>query len=371
MVMTSSKHVVVGLSGGVDSAVAALLLKEQGYQVTAVFMKNWEEDDTEDHCSAEEDLKAVEAVCSHLDLPLKTVNFSAEYWDRVFENFLKEYRAGRTPNPDILCNKEIKFRAFLDYALDLGADYIATGHYAGVRKSGGKVEMVRAHDENKDQTYFLYTLGQRELSHTLFPLTNLDKGEVREMARRSGLANYDRKDSTGICFIGERQFKTFLARYLPAQPGEIRSLDEEVLGRHDGLMYYTIGQRQGLGVGGPGRPWYVVNKDLDNNILYVVQGEDHPALFHSTLLASQIHWVSGQSPDLPRACLARTRHRQTLMPCRIETQPDSRLLVSFEEPVRAVTPGQSVVFYDEETCLGGGIIEDALAMQNQLNAASK
>lgn len=369
--MTTAKHVVLGLSGGVDSAVAALLLQEQAYKITAVFMKNWEEDDTEEHCSAEEDLKEVKAVCAHLNLPLKTVNFSAEYWDRVFENFLQEYRAGRTPNPDILCNKEIKFRAFLDYALELGADFIATGHYAGVRKTGEKYELLRSHDENKDQTYFLYTLGQHELSHSLFPLIDLDKKEVRELARRSGLPNYDRKDSTGICFIGERQFKTFLERYLPAHPGKIMSLEGETLGRHDGLMYYTIGQRQGLGVGGPGRPWYVTNKDMESNVLYVVQGEDHPALFHHGLVAAQLHWVSGTAPNLPLSCLARTRHRQNLLPCLIEAISDDKLSVSFESPVRAITPGQSVVFYNEETCLGGGIIEDSVAEQNSVNAASK
>jgi tRNA-specific 2-thiouridylase len=353
-------HVVIGLSGGVDSAVAAMLLRQQGHEVTGLFMKNWEEDDSTDRCTAEEDLKVVRAVCEVLTIPLQTVNFSSEYWDRVFQYFLDEHRAGRTPNPDVLCNKEIKFNAFLDHAVTLGADRIATGHYAQIHHTDDCYQLIKGADLNKDQTYFLYTLGQNQLAKSQFPIGHLAKTHVRALARDAGLPNYDRKDSTGICFIGERHFRDFLKRYLPAQPGEMRTLSGEFKGRHDGVMYYTIGQRQGLGIGGEGLPWYVVDKDINQNILYVEQGEDHPALFNSGLLASQLHWVAGHPPSLPMTCVAKVRYRQTDQPCTIETLRNGVACVRFDIPQRAVTPGQSVVFYDGAVCLGGGVIDRRL-----------
>jgi len=351
--------VFLGLSGGVDSSVAALLLKQQGYDVTAVFMKNWEEDDAEDYCAAAEDLAIAKEVADILDIPLRTVNFAAEYWDRVFEHFLQEYRAGRTPNPDVLCNREIKFKAFLDYALDLGADKIATGHYADVHPCHGKVYLGKAADKDKDQTYFLYAIGQYALAHSLFPLATLQKSAVRELARHNRLPNYNRKDSTGICFIGERRFRDFLAQYLPAQPGDIRQLDGSVIGQHRGLMYYTIGQRRGLGIGGPGKPWFVVSKDLENNILNVVEGNNHPALFQSGLIADELHWIANKPPALPLSCTARIRHRQVEQNCHLSEMDDGCIIVGFEQPQRAIATGQSVVFYEGDSCLGGGIINSS------------
>lgn len=352
--------VIVGLSGGVDSSVAALRLLEAGYRVQGLFMKNWEEDDSAAYCSAAEDLADARQVADRLGIELLTVNFSTEYWDRVFAHFLAEYRAGRTPNPDVLCNREIKFKAFLEHALDLGADYIATGHYAGVRCSEDGCALIRAADENKDQTYFLYMLGQHALRHTLFPLQSLTKPQVREIAQRAGFANFRKKDSTGICFIGERRFRDFLARYLPAQPGEIESVEGEVLGTHQGLMYYTIGQRQGLGIGGKAghgqAPWFVVDKDLERNVLKVAQGHDHPALMRRELEAEQLHWVAGRAPAAEFECLARCRHRQPLQACRVVVA-QGRARVRFETAQRAITPGQSVVFYQGDRCLGGGIIQ--------------
>ncbi len=351
--------VFLGLSGGVDSAVAALLLKQRGYDVTAVFMKNWEEDDEEDYCAAAEDLAVAEEVANILDIPLLTVNFATEYWDRVFEHFLQEYRAGRTPNPDVLCNREIKFKAFLDFALSKGADKIATGHYADVHQCHGSTYLGKAADQNKDQTYFLYAIGQQALSHSLFPLATLSKPEVREIAQSHKLPNYARKDSTGICFIGERRFREFLGKYLPAQPGDIQQLDGPVIGQHQGLMYYTIGQRQGLGIGGPGEPWFVVSKDLENNILFVVEGKDHPRLFHSSLLADELHWFA-KSPPVPLSCTARIRHRQEEQACHISASADGQVRVDFERPQRAIAAGQSVVFYQDDLCLGGGVISMAV-----------
>jgi tRNA-specific 2-thiouridylase len=353
-------RVVVGLSGGVDSAVAALLLKRAGHDVTGLFMKNWEEDDSAAHCAAAEDLAMVRAVCAQLEIGLHTVNFSAEYWDRVFHYFLEEHRAGRTPNPDVLCNKEIKFKAFLEHALALGAEHIATGHYARVQQADGHYQLLKGADPNKDQTYFLYTLGQGELARTWFPIGHLLKDEVRTLARAAGLPNHDRKDSTGICFIGERDFRDFLKHYLPAQPGAMLTLAGEPKGRHEGAMYYTIGQRQGLGIGGAGDAWYVVDKDIGRNILYVEQGEQHPALFNRALLASQLHWVAGAPPALPCACSAKVRYRQSDQPCVLESIRAGVARVTFETPQRAVTPGQSVVFYDGERCLGGGVIDERL-----------
>lgn len=356
-----SEHVVVGISGGVDSAVAAMRLLDAGYRVTGVFMKNWEEDDDEEYCSAAEDLAVAKEVCKVLDIPLRTVNFASEYWDRVFEYFLDEYKAGRTPNPDVMCNKEIKFKAFLDFAMDLGASKIATGHYARVTQLDDGFHLQRGIDHNKDQSYFLYMLGQAELSRSLFPLGEMEKPRVRELAEQAGLPNYARKDSTGICFIGERRFKDFLARFLPGQPGEIRALDDEtVLGRHDGLMYHTLGQRQGMGIGGAGDAWYVARKDLQNNILYVVQGQEHPALYSSALLAGTPHWTLGQPPSLPLQCTAKTRYRQADQQCKVTLTANGRLRADFSEPQRAPTPGQSLVLYDGDDCLGGAIIEQQL-----------
>lgn len=358
----SAQHVVVGLSGGVDSSVAALLLQQQGHAVQGVFMKNWEGDDTEDYCAAEADLADARAVAEALGIPLQAVNFADQYWDRVFAYFLREYRAGRTPNPDILCNREIKFRAFLDYALSLGAEKIATGHYARIgRDADGRYTLLRGLDPAKDQSYFLYTLGQAQLSRSLFPIGELEKPRVRQLAAERGLVTSAKKDSTGICFIGERHFRDFLKRYLPAQPGEIRLPEGERLGRHEGLMYYTLGQRQGLGIGGvrghAGATWYVAGKDLANNVLWVVDGHDHPLLFSRELRAIDLHWVAGEPPALPARLTAKTRYRQADAPCRIETIEDGQARVRFDEPQWAVTPGQSIVFYDGETCLGGGIID--------------
>ncbi len=360
--------IIVGISGGVDSAVAALLLKQAGHEVTGLFMKNWEEDDRAGECSAAEDLKSARAVCETLGIPLKTVNFSAEYWDRVFSYFLAEYRAGRTPNPDVLCNKEIKFKAFLEHALVLGADKIATGHYARVSSDAGSYQLLKAADAAKDQTYFLYLLGQNELARTLFPLGALAKSEVRRLARAAGLPNHDRKDSTGICFIGERNFKEFLTRYLPAQPGELRTLAGVFKGKHDGVMYYTIGQRQGLGIGGEGEAWYVVAKDVARNVLYVEQGEHHPALYSDSLIAGQLHWIAGQAPTLSQPLAAKTRYRQADQECTL-TEQAGGLRVDFSQAQRAVTPGQSVVFYAGSRCLGGGVIEQALPADRRAGAA--
>lgn len=356
-----SKRVIVGLSGGVDSSVSALLLKQRGYAVEALFMKNWEEDDNESYCSAAQDIADAQAVCDRLAIPLHTINFSAEYWDKVFANFLQEYRQGRTPNPDILCNKEIKFKAFLDYALQKGADYIAMGHYAQKTEDNGHYFLQKGQDSNKDQSYFLYTLNQAQLARSIFPIGDLTKNKVREIAQTAGLVTHGKKDSTGICFIGERRFKNFLAKYLPAQPGAIETVDGITLGQHEGLMYYTLGQRQGIGIGGRNdansQPWYVLAKNLDRNVLIVGQGHDHPLLFSQELFCSQVHWISGKNPAMPLHCAAKTRYRQQEASC-IVTQVDAdRLIVKFSAPQRAVTPGQSVVFYQQATCLGGGIID--------------
>ena len=357
--MPGATRVIVGLSGGVDSAVAALLLKRQGYDVAGLFMKNWEDDDRDGHCAAEEDLREVRRVCDVLQIPLSTVNFATEYWDNVFSAFLAELRAGRTPNPDVLCNREIKFKAFLEHATSLGARYIATGHYAGVAESDGLYRLIKARDRDKDQTYFLHALGQHELSCTLFPLGNLTKTEVRAIARQAGLPNHARKDSTGICFIGERNFRQFVARYLVAQPGSMMTVDGEIKGRHDGLMFYTIGQRHGLGVGGSGEAWYVVGKDIEHNILYIGQGISHPALYAQGLKTGSMHWISGRPPALPLACRAKTRYRQADQDCMIHDLPEGDLRVDFAVAQRAVTPGQSVVFYDGDVCLGGAVIAAA------------
>ncbi|MCW8890371.1 MAG: tRNA 2-thiouridine(34) synthase MnmA [Sedimenticola sp.] len=361
--MNKGKKIIVGMSGGVDSSVTALLLLEQGYQVEGLFMKNWEEDDTQEYCSATVDLADAQSVADQLGIHLHTVNFSGEYWDNVFEYFLAEYKAGRTPNPDVLCNREIKFKAFLDYALHLGAEGIATGHYAALAHHADQVAMIRAKDENKDQTYFLYMLGQEQLRFSQFPLGELDKSEVRVLAEQAGLPNHKKKDSTGICFIGERKFTEFLSRYLPANPGKMVTPEGEEIGEHQGLMYYTLGQRKGLGIGGradsEANPWFVVEKDLANNRLIVAQGHNHPLLLKQGLNASQLHWVSGKPPEMPLACLARIRHRQPLQKCQIIALEKGHIQVQFDQKQRAVTPGQSIVFYQERICLGGGIIEQA------------
>lgn len=360
MSLNASTKVIVGMSGGVDSSVAALLLREQGYQVEGLFMKNWDEDDGTEYCTAKADFADAQAVADALDIRLHGANFAAEYWDNVFEHFLAEYQAGRTPNPDILCNREIKFRAFLDYALLLGADRIATGHYARRGETQSKATLLRGLDDNKDQSYFLHAVGHRELAQTLFPVGEIAKPEVRAIAARHALVTSDKKDSTGICFIGERRFKDFLQQYLPAQPGDIYSLDDELLGRHQGLMYHTIGQRQGLGIGGLAdhgdAPWYVVGKDLEHNILRVAQGNNHPALFSNSLHAGAIFWITGEAPEFPLHCTAKVRYRQADQACRVSPVAGG-FRVEFDAPQRAVTPGQSVVLYDGERCLGGGVIE--------------
>ncbi len=358
-----AKHIVVGMSGGVDSSVAALLLLEQGNKVTGLFMKNWEEDDGTEYCTAIQDLADAQQVCDKLGIPLKTVNFASEYWDDVFATFLAEYKAGRTPNPDILCNKYVKFKAFLDYALeDVGADAIATGHYARAQATGGEYELLKGLDQGKEQSYFLYTLKQRELAHTLFPIGHLQKSEIRRMAQQAGFDNCRKKDSTGICFIGERKFREFLQRYLPAKPGDIRTAEGKLICRHQGLMYYTMGQRQGLGIGGvkdaPDEPWYVLEKDLAKNELIVGQGHDHPMMLHNTLDATSLDWCSDKPLLQAIRCSAKTRYRQQDQACFLEPMGEGRCRVTFDEHQRAITPGQSVVFYQGEICLGGGVIEN-------------
>ena len=365
LAQNATKKVICGMSGGVDSSVSAFILQQQGYQVEGLFMKNWEEDDDTDYCTAAADLADAQAVCDKLGIKLHKINFAAEYWDHVFEHFLNEYKAGRTPNPDILCNKEIKFKAFLEYAAeDLGANYIATGHYVRRRGADDNAQLLRGLDTNKDQSYFLYTLSTKQVGQSLFPVGDIEKPIVRAIAEDLGLVTAKKKDSTGICFIGERKFKDFLARYLPAQPGNIRTVEGDIIGRHDGLMYHTLGQRKGLGIGGvkgaSEEAWYVVEKDLVNNELIVAQGHDHSALLSTGLIAQQLHWVDRQPIREPLRCTVKTRYRQTDVPCVIEPIDDESIKVIFDEPQIAVTPGQSAVFYLNEVCLGGGIIEQQL-----------
>lgn len=354
------KRVVVGMSGGVDSSVAALLLKQQGYEVIGLFMKNWEEDDTEEYCTSRQDLIDAASVADIIGIPLEAVNFSAEYKDRVFKQFLAEYEAGNTPNPDILCNAEIKFKAFLDHAMTLGADLIATGHYAQVREVRGEYQLLKAEDGTKDQSYFLYRLNQTQLASSLFPVGHLYKRDVRKIAEQHGLPNSAKKDSTGICFIGERPFREFLARYLPHQPGEIQTPDGTVVGEHIGLMYYTIGQRQGLGIGGTSegseKPWFVAGKDRQRNVLIAVQGHDHPQLFRHSLSATNLTWIGSKPPRSNWVYAAKIRYRHTDAPCSIERISHDGCEIGFAEPQWAVTPGQSVVVYESKVCLGGGII---------------
>lgn len=357
--------VIVGMSGGVDSSVAAFLLQKQGYHIEGLFMKNWEEDDTDEHCSAKEDIADAQAVCDRLGIKLHRVNFAAEYWDAVFENFLSEYRAGRTPNPDILCNREIKFKAFLDYATEhLGADAIATGHYACIQSSDSAYQLIRGIDHNKDQTYFLYTLNQHQLSRSLFPIGEYEKPHVRKIAEQAGFITHNKKDSTGICFIGEKKFTTFLSTYLPAQPGNIETIDGEIIGKHQGLMYHTIGQRKGLMIGGlknhDESPWYVVKKDLERNTLLVAQGHDHPLLYSTHCIINQCSWINGHPPGKLFTATAKTRYRQQDKSCTATQLNDTQWQVEFDQPEFAITLGQSIVFYQNTVCLGGGIIEKSL-----------
>ena len=374
----SQVRVIVGMSGGVDSSVSAVLLQQAGFMVEGLFMKNWEEDDGTEYCTAMDDLADAQAVCDKIGMTLHTANFAMEYWDRVFEHFLAEYKAGRTPNPDILCNKEIKFKAFLDYALTLGADYIATGHYTRrsvnyTNENGETVaQLLRGLDTNKDQSYFLHAVGGDKIAKTLFPVGELEKPVVRQIAEQHDLATAKKKDSTGICFIGERRFKDFLQQYLPAQKGDIVTDDgagkEQIIGQHDGLMYYTLGQRGGIGIGGvkdrPEEPWFVLAKDLDNNRLIVGQGHDHPMMQSGELTAYKMDWVDGVAPKdifTPNGlrCMAKSRYRQPDQACCVFAIDEQGLQVRavFDEPQRAVTPGQSAVFYIDEVCLGGGVIE--------------
>lgn len=359
----SETKVIVGMSGGVDSSVSALLLKQQGYQVEGLFMKNWDDDDGTEYCTAMDDLMDAAAVCQKLDIHLHTVNFAKDYWDNVFAHFLQEYQAGRTPNPDILCNREIKFKVFLDHAEKLGADYIATGHYTRLDYRSEPPKLLKGLDPNKDQSYFLHAVPGEAFARTLFPIGDMDKPDVRALAEKHELVTHSKKDSTGICFIGERRFKDFLQNYLPAQPGQIIDDKGTVMGTHQGLMYHTIGQRQGLGIGGVRgageEPWYVAEKDLEQNRLIVVQGANHPMLFANVLEASQIHWIDGGTPPTNLRCRAKVRYRQADQACELRFTEDQRVMVSFDEAQRAITPGQSVVFYDEDICLGGAVIEKA------------
>ena len=356
-------RIVAGMSGGVDSSVAAMLMKRQGHEVIGVFMKNWEEKDANGVCTSEQDWSDARAVCQALDIPYYSVNFSKQYWDRVFEEFLREYRLGRTPNPDVLCNREIKFNVFLDFARQLGADRLVTGHFANIDCVNGEYRLLRAKDENKDQTYFLYMLGQRALSMAMFPVGNLTKAEIRQLARENGLPVAEKKDSTGVCFIGERNFREFLKNYLPAQPGDMVTPEGQVVGRHIGLMYYTLGQRRGLGIGGGGngQRWFVVGKDLSNNRLIVRQGGDSPLLYSSAAEGSQNTWLAGHPPvpdGAPLRCQVRLRHRQPLQGCTLTLRGDTARM-AFDTPQRAVTPGQSAVFYQGQVCLGGCIVDSS------------
>jgi len=355
--------VITGMSGGVDSSVSAALLKQQGYTVEGMFMKNWEEDDNSEFCSADVDVKDAQAVCDQLNIKLHRRNFAAEYWDHVFEEFLSEYQQGRTPNPDILCNREIKFKTFLDHADDLGGHMMATGHYVRKKQSNGQFQLLKGLDENKDQSYFLYTINQYQLSKTLFPVGEIEKPEVRAIAEKLGLNVFNKKDSTGICFIGEKRFQDFLSGYLKPNPGDIVTAEGQKVGQHNGLMYYTIGQRQGLGIGGVKNalpePWFVLAKQHKNNQLIVGQSESNELIFDDCLLAKQTSWVSGEAPEFPLNCHAKIRYRQADQTCQVIAYDDNTIQVKFEKPQRAITPGQSIVFYQGDVCLGGAIIESS------------
>lgn len=370
--MNPAPRIVVGVSGGVDSSVAALLLRDAGWDVTGLFMQNWA-DDGSGECRAEDDRRDAVAVCGALGLPIRFRDFSREYWDGVFRHFLDEYAAGRTPNPDVLCNREIKFKHFLDAARELGAEAIATGHYARVDAHGDTFRLLRAVDRGKDQSYFLHQLGQAQLAATRFPLGDLHKSEIRRIAAEHGLRTAGKKDSTGICFIGERDFRSFLAQYLPAKEGDMRTPDGARIGTHPGVFYFTLGQREGLAIGGvrgrPQAPWFVVAKDVARNILYVDQGHDSPWLQSRTLRSEAAHWIAGSPPAARFACTAQTRYRQPDEPCEVEVRDDGTLAVRFERPQRAVTPGQSVVLYDGDLCLGGAVIATTDAPVPETNSA--
>ncbi len=357
----ANEKVIVGVSGGVDSSVAALLLQEQGLQVEALFMKNWSEPDPSGGCAWEADVADALAVCEKLGVRLNTVDLSEDYLHKVFKLFLREYGMGRTPNPDVLCNQEIKFRAFLDHATGLGADRIATGHYAIIHRNNGQACLHKGVDRNKDQSYFLCRLNQAQLRRSLFPLGELTKPEVRARARQAGLVTHDKKDSTGICFIGEQPFRDFLSRYLKARPGPIRTVDGQEVGQHEGAHFYTLGQRQGLGIGGvkgrPEQPWYVIARDVAENVLTVAQGHDHPALLSRSLLATSPSWITAP-PPLPAKCAVKTRYRQADQDCTLEQAENGALRVRFAQPQRAVTPGQYAVFYDQDRCLGSAVIQE-------------
>ncbi|MGX9221563.1 tRNA 2-thiouridine(34) synthase MnmA [Massilia varians] len=366
----SKKKVVIGMSGGVDSSVAAWMLKEQGYEVIGLFMKNWEDDDDSEYCSTRQDWIDAASVADVVGVDIEAVNFAAEYKDRVFAEFLREYQAGRTPNPDVLCNAEIKFKAFLDHAMKLGADLIATGHYARVREKDGRHELLKAFDHTKDQSYFLHRLNQAQLSKSLFPLGEIPKTEVRKIAERLGLPNAQKKDSTGICFIGERPFREFLNRYLSHKPGPMKLDTGETVGEHIGLSFYTLGQRKGIGIGGlksrknadgTSEPWFVARKDVASNTLYIVQGHDHPWLLSPHLEAAQASWTAGEPPVSGKVLSAKTRYRQADVACTVHADGMDRFALDFEEAQWAVTPGQSAVLYDGDVCLGGGIIDSNAA----------
>lgn len=350
--------VVVGISGGVDSSVAALILKQEGYDVTGIFMKNWDDTDENGVCTAEEDFQDAVKICNQLDIPYYSINFEKEYYDRVFTYFLDEYKKGRTPNPDIMCNKEIKFKAFLDFAMNLGADYIATGHYARIKRDeDGNVLLLRGIDNNKDQTYFLSQLSQNQIKNVMFPVGDLEKKDVRRLAKEYKLATAEKKDSTGICFIGERDFKEFLSNYLPAKPGDMVSVDGEIMGQHQGLMYHTIGQRRGLGIGGLGEAWFVCGKNLEKNQLIVCQGETNEHLFSDRLLASNFSTTMASKPKKEFDCVAKFRYRQKDIPVHVKFIDEDHIEVTYDH-VKAVTPGQACVLYDREVCIGSAIIDE-------------
>ncbi len=361
--MTSNNKLIVGISGGVDSSVTAMLLKEQGYEVEALFMKNWNDQSEDGACMWEADVEDAMMVCDKLDIPLNTVDLSSEYWDNVFKNFLTEYKNGRTPNPDVLCNQEIKFKAFLEHAENLGASQIATGHYARINQENGSFQLLKGLDQNKDQSYFLCRLNQKQLEKALFPIGELEKPDVRKRAEQAGLITHDKKDSTGICFIGEQPFRQFLSRYIPPDKGLIKTTEGQTISEHDGVFYYTLGQRQGLGIGGvkgaSDAPWYVVQKNIAKNELIVAQDHDHPLLHSYNLTASDVNWISDEVPETPFKCSAKNRYRQADQECVIEKVENGNYTVSFNQSQRAITPGQFIVFYEENVCLGGGIIDSA------------